>query len=460
MRNPCPRIVIAGASSGVGKTSVTLALIQSLRKKGLKVQPFKVGPDFLDPTYLSLAAGRACYNLDSWMSDPSYVKNLFVEKSKDADIAVIEGVMGLFDGADADSSSGSTAEIAKLLDAPVLFVVDAKGMAMSIAPLVKGFATFEKGVKIGGVIANRIGSQKHLDWLKASLESAQLPPLSGGVEKGGFPVLPSRHLGLITANREKVNEELLEKLSAGLEKHTDIELILAIARKAPSMKKTVSSSQTKEKWVRLGVAMDEAFHFYYKDTLEAFADEGCEIIEFSLLEDDSLPESLDALYIGGGYPEEYAERLSSNAGMLSSIRSFVKAGGALYAECGGLIYLSEGVETLDGKFHEFAGLIPSRAKMFGRFKSLGYVEAVTLCNSLLGRKGTALRGHRFHYSEFLAQPDGNEWSNPYRLKKRRDSQTADEGWFSENIFATYVHAHLASNKKVIESILNNCGVKK
>ena len=328
------RIIIAGTGSGVGKTSLSLALVRALTRRGLRVQTFKVGPDFLDPTYLALASGRTCYNLDSWMCGKDYVEQLFQRASAQADVAVIEGVMGLFDGASPDTSIGSTAEIAKWLNAPVLLVVDAKGTARSIGAVIKGFDTFEPDVRIAGVIANRVGSARHSHWLAETISSAKLPPLLGCIPINALPSLPSRHLGLVTANAGTLSPTLLDALADVLEKHINIEAILKLAHSAPPLPvvaataPVIVSTDTCHP-VTIGIASDAAFHFYYPDNLECLAAHGARLVHFSPLKDHQLPESLDALYLGGGYPEEFAETLARNVGMMDSIRKFADAGGTI-----------------------------------------------------------------------------------------------------------------------------------
>ena len=301
----CPRIVIAGTNSGVGKTSVTLALVSALRKRGLRVQTFKVGPDYLDPTYLSMASGRPCYNLDGWMTNEDYVKRLFVDKASKADISVIEGVMGLFDGSDAVGPEGSTAEIASWLDAPVVLVVNVHGLARSIATLVHGFTTFEPKLRISGVIANHCGSERHGLYLSESLNAFGLPKLLASIPRGSLPGLPSRHLGLVSADVSILNRQVLDSLGEAMERYCSMGDILEIAGSAPHLSRDLSNRQkeTAEKSVRLGVAKDSAFHFYYPDNLEALSAAGCDLVDFSPLRDDSIPSGLDGIYFGGGYPE-------------------------------------------------------------------------------------------------------------------------------------------------------------
>jgi cobyrinic acid a,c-diamide synthase len=455
----CPRIVIGGTSSGIGKTSVSLALAYAFRKRGLKVQAFKVGPDFLDPTYLSIASARDCFNLDGWMSGREYVCNLFAQEAADADIAVIEGVMGLFDGADSRTSEGSTSEIARWLSSPVLLVVNAGGMARSIAAVVKGFSEFEPGVRITGVITNHSGTRRHRDWLSDSLDSASLPPLVGAIPKGAFPELRSRHLGLVTADKEGFNEVILEKLAEAIEENVSLDQILKQAKNAPPLEfpVTMRKIQANEKRVRIGMAYDGAFHFYYPDNLHGLEKLGCELVRFSPINDRKLPEDLNGIYLGGGYPEEHAASLSANKEMLEQIRAFADSGRPVYAECGGLIYLSEGLETLDGKRYKLAGVLPAHVKMRKSFSSLGYVEATLTADTILGSSGEKIRGHRFHYSELVENPtDVSGWKTVYSLKRRRSDEILHEGYLHKKVLATYVHAHLASRPSTLKKFIYSC----
>jgi cobyrinic acid a,c-diamide synthase len=434
-------------------------MVRALTRRGLRVQPFKVGPDFLDPTYLTLAAGRDCLNLDSWMMGPEYVKALFARSTADADVAVIEGVMGLFDGADADGLAGSTAEIAKILNVPVLLLVHAHGVARSIAPLVKGFAEFEEGVDVAGVVANRAGSSRHREILAEALSTAGLPPLLGSVPRDAYPELQSRHLGLLTADRESLPESTLESLADAVEAHLDLEHLLEIAR--PPVGEAGGESSTARTpaspRVRLGVARDSAFHFYYRDNLEVFERLGAELIFFSPLLDTQLPEGVDALYLGGGYPEVHAPALSQNRGLLASIRAFAESGRVVYAECGGLVYLSQSIETLEGKALPLAGVLPFRTRMLERRKALGYVEVETTAPSVWGGNRTLLRGHEFHYSEIVGKeplPEG--WSRTYRVQARRSAEPVREGYARGNILASYMHLHWACHEDAARHFLESC----
>ncbi len=455
----CPRIVIAGTNSGVGKTSITLALVSALRKRGLRVQTFKVGPDYLDPTYLSMASGRPCYNLDGWMTNQDYVKRLFIDKASQADISVIEGVMGLFDGSDSVGPQGSTAEIASWLDAPAILVVNVHGLARSIAALVHGFTTFEPKLRISGVIANHCGSERHGKYLSGSLNAYSLPKLLAPIPRGSLPGLPSRHLGLVSADVSILNRQVLDTLGETMERYCSMGDILEIAGSAPHLSRDSSSRQkeTAEKSVRLGVAKDSAFHFYYPDNLEALSAAGCDLVEFSPLRDDSIPSSLDGIYFGGGYPEEHADELSKNMSMVNSVRQFASTNRPIYAECGGLMYLSKGIESTDGEKFELVGLLPSWTRMLPRLKFLGYVEVTLTKDSLFGPAGRQIRGHEFHYSELIGDPLGdNQWSAAYRLRRRPTSIENFEGFQRGNILASYIHGHFASRPDSVSHFVSVC----
>lgn len=451
-----PRIVIAGTHSGSGKTSVALALTASLRRKGIKVQTFKVGPDFLDPTYLTLASQRPCYNLDGWMTSKTYILELFQRATHDADIAVIEGVMGLFDGADPATPEGSTAEIACWLNAPVLLTVNVHGLARSLAALVQGYCRFDRKLNVAGIIANQGGSERHAEGLARSLASSSLPPILGFIPRGAFPVLPSRHLGLVSADQRNLSPAILDQMSFVFERHANLEGIMKEARRAPQLlyRKSRPLKSIAAGKVRMGWAYDKAFHFYYRDNLDALLNAGCEIVPFSPLQ-DHLPEGLDGLYFGGGYPEEHAGDLAENRGLLEGIRRFALSGKVVYAECGGLMYLTRGIETGDGQRFSLVGLLPVRTRMLRSLRILGYREVRLLAGTLFGAPGTKLRGHEFHYSELVDDPCGTVWQKAYELKGRHSETPGFEGYQSGNILASYIHLHWASRPDVVAAFLGH-----
>ena len=365
-------VVIAGTQSGVGKTTVTLGLLAALRQRGLVVQPFKVGPDFIDPGHHSRAAGRVCRNLDGWMLSREANLALFRRRAREADVAVVEGVMGLFDGYDGASEAGSTAQMAKWLGLPVLLVVDARSMARSAAALVHGFASFDPGLSLAGVVFNRIGSAGHLEYLQQALTSLPGVRCFGGLPRDRELAIPERHLGLTTAEDHPLDDSYLEHLADRLEAHLDFDgLIKALPRltlpEEPAPKAMPAT-------VRLGVARDRAFCFYYPENLELFASFGAELVFFSPLEDRELPAELHGIYLGGGYPELYAGKLAANAVLRQALQAGAAAGLPIYAECGGLMYLAREIRDLEGRAHPMTGVLPFAVRMLPRLKSLGYRE--------------------------------------------------------------------------------------
>ncbi len=457
MSGPCPRIVIGGTHSGVGKTSLTLALVAALRRRGHRVQTFKVGPDFLDPSYLTIASGRACYNLDGWMMGRKHVEGLFARATADADIAVIEGVMGLFDGTGPDSLEGSTAEIAAWLKAPVVLAADVYGMARSFAAMVKGYATFDRTVRIGGVIANLCGSERHGKLLEEALSAASLPPLVAAVPRGGLPGLPSRHLGLVTADSRNLSPQKLEELADMFEARSSLQEIVKLAEAAPPLNLKVPPRKRLLPRARIGIAFDGAFHFYYRDLLDELEDLGCELAAFSPAADKGLPACLDALYFGGGYPEELARELSGNTAMIADIIRFARSGRPVYAECGGLMYLCRSLETTDGEVYPMVGLLPAETRMHKSLRALSYTEVELQEDSLWGEKGSVARGHEFHYSELLSSPAGAEgWRPAYIMRKRRGTPPEEEGFQRGKVLASYAHMHLASRPELLEYFIKTC----
>lgn len=455
----CPKLVIAGTSSGVGKTSLTLGLTAALRRRGLKVQTFKVGPDFLDPTWLSLASGRPCINLDGWMCGPKYVQEQFAKASADADIAIIEGVMGLFDGADPASAQGSTAEIARWLEAQVLLVVNAHGMARSLAALVKGYTEFDPELHLAGTIANRCGSTRHAEWLGDALAAVGLPPLAGAVMRDSLPSLPSRHLGLVTADRQNLSVTALGSLADAVEQQLNLPRILGLAENLPSSPPAVAVTATQKvqgRPVRIGLAFDEAFHFYYPDNLQALEDAGATLVRFSPMHDAALPTDLDALLLGGGYPEEHAAILEANHPMREAVAAFASADRPIYAECGGLMYLSEGIELRNGTRHAMAGVLPFATRMLATRKRLGYAEVRQLAKGPFGAAGTCLRGHEFHYSEPVTGPPAPDWQPGWQVSYRRASEPVSEGFTRGRLFASYVHLHFASHPDAAPAFVDFC----
>ncbi|MHB8066454.1 MAG: cobyrinate a,c-diamide synthase [Desulfobaccales bacterium] len=445
-------LVIAGTQSGVGKTTVTLGLIAALRRRGLAVQPFKVGPDFIDPGHHTRAAGRVCRNLDGWMLSQDDNLSLFRRHAQEAEVAVVEGVMGLFDGYDGLSEAGSTAQMAKWLGLPVLLVVDARSMARSAAALVHGFATFDPDLTLAGVFCNRVGGVAHLNYLEQALGQLEGIKCLGGLPREGDLAIPERHLGLFTAEDHPLEDQRLEHLAQVIEEHLDLDGLLASLPVLEIPQET--PVQAGPRTVRLGVARDQAFCFYYQENLELLARYGVELVPFSPLDDRELPGDLHGLYLGGGYPELSAAALAANMSMKRSINRQAAAGLPIYAECGGLMYLSREIEDLQGKRHPMTGVLPLEVRMLPRLKALGYREVTLMVDGLLGPAGTRARGHEFHYSEII---DGTEGlAKQYQITARQGQKTAAEGYCLNNVLASYVHLHFLSNPEVARHLVEKC----
>jgi cobyrinic acid a,c-diamide synthase len=449
-----PRLVIAGVSSGVGKTTVTVALARALTARGLRVALFKCGPDYLDPTYHARAVGRASQNLDGWMMGREAVRNTFLEATREADVALIEGVMGLFDGASPTGEEGSSAEIAKWLDAPVVLVVDAGGMARSVAALVAGFASFDPALRVAGVIANRVGSRGHAELLQKALRSSAF---LGALPREAAVAFPERHLGLRTADEQALPQSLFDVWGGIASEWLRLDALLELARSAPALSNEPAhpSAPSGSVRARIGIADDEAFHFYYVDNLRRLEALGATLVRFSPLHDARLPE-VDGLYLGGGYPEEHAAALAANRSLRADVLAFAERGGPIYAECGGLMFLTQAIRTLDGTRHEMVGLFPTQACMREKLQALGYVEVETQARTLLGDKGTRFRGHQFRYSELEPEPAATLTERGYSLRRRRGGETTSEGYRHKNVLASYVHAHWASNPNVAAAFVEAC----
>ncbi|WP_000293346.1 cobyrinate a,c-diamide synthase, partial [Leptospira interrogans] len=446
-----PRIVIGGTGSGVGKTTIALALTQILRKKGLKVATFKCGPDYLDPTYHSRASQKICHNLDGWLMGKESVLNTFYQACHNVDIAIIEGMMGLFDGHSPNSEIGSTAEIAKWLASPVLVVLDTRGMARTVSAILKGLKIFDPDLNLAGAFANFTGSLSHIQLLK---DASTEVPILGGLCKHSEQTFPERHLGLYSASEENVSEEKFNFWGEEGEKSLEVNSILEIANSAPEISIPVSNINTTLKRCKIGIAMDSAFHFYYEENLMRLRQAGAELVFFSPLSDSRLTD-VDGLYFGGGYPEVFAPTLSKNKSLLNYIRDLSYKNIPIYAECGGLMYLSKGIKLVEGEFFPMLGLISATSIMEKKLKALGYVEVTTKKETIFGEVGLRFRGHQFRYSD-LELDESNPIELVYNLRKRKSDQVSEEGYSKNSILASYIHAHWASNPSLAEGFVQSC----
>jgi len=438
-----PRIIIAGTHSGAGKTSVTLALLSALAHAGKRTQAFKVGPDYIDPSYHTAVTGRYSRNLDAWMLGPDAIKQVFSNAMRGADIGVIEGVMGLFDGLGA-SETASTAEMAKTLKAPVLLVIDGHGLSRSSAAMALGYKHFDRKVKVAGVILNNVSGERHAKLLEDAIESHAKIPVLGFLPRDPAIQVPERHLGLVTAQEQGPLKELKEKLGELALRHLKMDRIVQLAHQAPRLHWPSFAEAPKggTSVCRIGVAQDAAFSFYYRDNLELLEQMGAKIVPFSPLRDRRLPD-VEALYFGGGFPEVHAAELEANGSLRADLKEKIAAGLPVYAECGGLMYLSEAIGDAKGKARQMVGAIPGQVMMTDRLQNFGYAEATVRRKTILAEAGDAIRGHEFHYSRRAEElPDSNA---AYEIRKLRTGNTRLEGFASENVLATYLHINFLSN---------------
>lgn len=445
-----PRLIIAGVQSGVGKTTLTLGTIAALHRRGLEIQPFKVGPDYIDSGLHFWAAGRPSYNLDTWMCPPEMVRQVFAANASQADVSIIEGVMGLFDGARVGDIQGSSADIALLLEAPVILVVNVEAMAGSCIALVKGYRDYHPRVKLGGVILNRASSY-HRTYIQPAMDQELGIPVLGCFEPNKEIHMPERHLGLLPADENHELERLIKRMADLVEKHLDLDRLFEIAQAAPEI--DVAAAKNIEKsLVRLGVARDKAFSFYYQDSLDFLREKGVKLVFFSPMEDEALPD-VDGLYLGGGFPEMFIEHLSRNRSMMSSIARAHQNGMPIYAECGGYMYLCRQLEDLSGRVWTGAGLVPARVKMTAKLQALGYIEARALTDSPLAAAGDVLRGHEFHYSRIEDMDNG---PNAFTFQGGLNSGGRKEGYAVGNLIASYLHIQMRSHPQAVERFIKSC----
>lgn len=439
-KNRCG-LVLAAPGSDSGKTLVSLGIGAALRARGQSVQYFKCGPDFIDPSLHRLVSGRVSRNLDLRMCGTSFVRDSFARHC-DADFVIVEGVMGLFDGVEA-----STAALARTLDLPVVLVVDGAACGESIAALVYGFATFDPRVNVSGVIFNRVGSEGHFRLLKESVEAHCRAEVLGGIPRHDGFVVPARHLGLHMEHDRPLSPERLGVMADIVGAHIDLDRLQALAGQLPQPLGPPAEMRAAP-LVRIGVARDAAFCFYYEDNLDLLRAAGAELVFFSPLADGQLPPDLAGIYLGGGYPELYAAALAANRPMREIVRSRAAAGLPIYGECGGFMYLCESLVTADGEEYPMAGIFPVQAQMKKRLVRLGYRKA-TVAKNTLWPIGATLSGHEFHYSEIDAMPDWVE--RAYKLDDGRM-----EGYCCKNTLAGYLHLHLGGNPGAAAHFVDFC----
>jgi cobyrinic acid a,c-diamide synthase len=441
-------VIIAGTNSGCGKTTVSLGLMALLQQKGYDVAPFKAGPDYIDPAFHTKVTGTASYNLDSYLMSPETISHLYAKHSIGKDISIIEGVMGLFDGL-GNEAIGSAAQLSKQLGLPVVLVVNCKSLYQSVAAIVKGFAMFDAEVNVAGVVLNHVHSHDGYLFLKEYIETHTTVTCIGYLPTDKNIVLESRHLGLVQAYEVDELSQKMELLAATLSKTIDINELITIAETAQPhgvKPQLVNAWQRDLDGLKLGVAVDKAFQFYYRDNLDLLQENGAEICFFSPIADKHLPTDINALYIGGGYPELFADELANNKTMLADIREFALADKPIFAECGGLMYLTNSIVGVDGRCYSMAGVFNCSTVMTKRLQRFGYCS--------VNFEGALTRAHEFHHS-ILQHENGNaNYEFRYAIDKPEKNKQWTCGLQHRNVLAGYAHFHFLSEPSFYHKIID------
>jgi cobyrinic acid a,c-diamide synthase len=452
-------LIVAGTGSGVGKTTVTLGIMGAFKRRGLNVQPFKAGPDYIDPGYHGALLARPSYNLDTWMMGVDGVRATFLRASAGADLSIVEGVMGLFDGKGDGGDEGSTAHLAKVLKAPVLLVVNGARMARSAGAVISGFESFDPEVDIRWVVFNNVGSAAHYDTLRRSLKPGSKVKVLGYLARDPALATPERHLGLTQQRDIKSGRwrAFVGRLDGAVKSGIDMDalarsLSLSAIRKTP-LSERVDTKPLKGGRVRIGVAKDRAFSFYYRENLDILSGLGAELVPVSPMSRAGLPRGIDGLYLGGGYPELYAKALEANRSFREEVRRAAAKGMPIYAECGGLIYLGRSIRDLSGASFKMAGVFPWTVRMTEKRRALGYREVVAAKGCPMLKGGSRIRGHEFHYSEMVKPP-------PASIKRAFRFTTGPkgggDGYLYKNTLASYTHLHFGSNVEFAEGFVDMC----
>ncbi len=429
-------------------------MIAALSRRGLRVQPFKVGPDYIDPTYHTAVAGRTCRNLDSWMLPHEVLVALYARATTDCDVAIVEGVMGLHDGRTGHGEAGSTAEIARLIGAPVILVVDAAKSARSVAAVAFGFQQLDPAVHVAGVILNNVASACHEEAIAEPLLREVGLPVLGSLPRNGSWRFDERHLGLVPTPERALKGEAIDRLVEAVQDRFGLDRLLAIGAQgcpvAPAPDPLFPERQG-GRVVRIAVARDAAFNFYYQDNLDLLSAHGAELLEFSPLVDERLPPGTAGVYLGGGFPELFARDLARNLPLIAELRCAAAAGMPIYAECGGLMYLGQGLIDADNEYHDMVGAIPDWSSLRMPRLTLGYRKVRARQDTPLLRRGEVVRGHEFHYSVLDRQPPRDNAAYDVLGKQSRR-----EGYSSGNLLASYVHLHCGSSPSLAPRLVDRC----
>ncbi|MFO7707503.1 MAG: cobyrinate a,c-diamide synthase [Desulfobacterales bacterium] len=456
-----PRVVISALRGGSGKTVVSIGVIAALKARGNSVAPFKKGPDYIDAGWLALAAGRPCYNLDSFLLSAEAIRRSFCLHSPSAGSAVIEGNRGLYDGIDLDGAT-STAELAKLLHAPVVLCLDCTKTTRTMAAVVCGCLGFDPEVAIRGVVLNRVAGARHESILRRSIEHYSGVPVIGAVPKLGREIFPERHMGLVPAPEHSWAVDSIDAIAQVASRHIDLEAFTRIARSAPPIGPLCESTQSENRMeakpparlpaVRIGIMRDSAFQFYYPENIEALSEAGAETVVVSPLMNDHLPE-IDALYIGGGFPETHAAELAANTAFSRRLKELAEEGLPVYAECGGLMYLGEALEV-EGRRHAMAGVLPVAFALFKRPQGHGYTVLSVEGENPYYPAGTEIRGHEFHYSR-VVRWGGHDRDLVFRMQRGVGIHADRDGILYKNVLATYTHIHALGTPDWATSLVRN-----
>lgn len=447
------KILIAGTNSGVGKTTISLGIMQALTKRNMKVQPYKVGPDYIDPSYHTFITNRYSRNLDSYMLDDEKIKYVFNKSSQDADISIVEGVMGLFDGIGIDLDNCTSSHTSKILKAPVILVINGKAMAASSAAMVLGYKQIDKDVNIKGVIVNNVKTKTHYEIIKQSIETYCDVEVLGYFPPNDEFSLDSRHLGLVPSVEIDCLKTKFDNLADEIEKYIDIDRILEISQTGEvesdfDLVPFIKENKLENKII--AIAYDKAFNFYYRENIELLKELGLNVKYFSPLEDKEVP-NCDYIYIGGGFPEIFAQELELNESMRKSIKKAHENNIPIYAECGGLMYLGEKLIDQENKECNMVGILRGYSEMTSSLKRFGYCYGISKVETILSKKGEMIKGHEFHHSVFQTKEEC-----AYKMRKERDKKIVDEwegGYSKNNTLATYLHTHFYNNLDCIKNFL-------
>jgi len=454
-----PRIVIAGTHSGAGKTTLTTGVLRALYNRGLKVQPFKSGPDYIDPAFHSFVTNRTSRNLDVWMLGEETTRALYAKNAEDADISVVEGVMGLYDGLGTEKDMGSTAHLSKVLNAPVILVVDGGGMSASAAAIVTGYVKYDESVQIAGVILNNMHGERHYELLKEAIERDTGVSCVGYLNKNSSISLKSRHLGLIPSFEVEALSEKLNEVADMVTETVDLDKILEIAGQAKTLTpitldiKPVIFSETV-----IAVAKDNAFNFYYQDSLDLLEAYGAKLVYFSPMHDKELPENTSGIILGGGFPEVFGKTLEDNFEMRNAIKSAIENDMPVYAECGGLMYLCKDIKDLNDVTYEMCDVFPYHSEMTKRLQRFGYVEVEVAEDTPISQQKETFRAHEFHRSTVEHGDDGQF---AYEVTKARPGYTHLNwacGHRYKNCIAAYAHVHFYTNTELAKNFVIQCSL--